>query len=287
MAYDKTIQMLIFDGNPSGRIKCELSNWDGRVYKLSRTELNKFSSRPDANYTGVYFLFAKDNDNNDLIYVGEAEAIYMRLKQHISDNSLPDWTDCIVVINKDNNLNKAHVKYLESKFYELANQAGRFIVMNKKAPTCSSVSEFDSAMLEEFISSTKLLVNTLGYRVFDTYDFNNNQEQHQESPIFYIKAARGADARGMNESDGFLVLKGSRVATTVVSSYNKYLINLRESMIKSGTINSSFEFTKDQIFTSPSLAAAIVMGRNANGQIEWKTEDHKTIRQIEAESTVD
>jgi len=287
MAYDKTIQMLIFDGNPNGRIKCELSNWDGRVYKLSRTELNKYSSRPDANYTGVYFLFAKDNDNNDLIYIGEAEAIYMRLKQHISDNSLPDWTDCIVVINKDNNLNKAHVKYLESKFYELANQAGRFIVMNKKAPTCSSVSEFDSAMLEEFISSTKLLVNTLGYRVFDTYDSNNNQEQHQESPIYYIKAARGADARGMNESDGFLVLKGSKVATTVTSSFSKYLINLRESMIKSGTINSSYEFTKDQIFTSPSLAAAIVMGRNANGQTEWKTEDHKTIRQIEAESTID
>lgn len=59
MAYDKTIQLLIFDGNPNGRIKCELSNWDGRVYKLSRTELNKFSSRSDANYTGVYFLSPK------------------------------------------------------------------------------------------------------------------------------------------------------------------------------------------------------------------------------------
>ena len=286
MAYDKTIQMLIFDGNPNGRIKCELSNWDGRVYKLSRTELGQFNNRPDANYTGVYFLFAKDNDNNDLIYVGEAEAIYLRLKQHISDNCLPDWTDCIVVINKDNNLNKAHVKYLESKFYELANQAGRFIVTNKKAPTCSSVSEFDSAMLQEFISSTKLLVNTLGYRVFDTYDAIITQEQTPKT-TFYIKAARGADARGIIDSDGFLVMKGSRIATTVTNSFSKYLNTLRDSMIKSGTINSSYEFTKDQVFTSPSLAAAIVMGRNANGQTEWRTEDHKTIRQIEAENTIE
>ena len=286
MAYDKTIQMLIFDGNPNGRIKCELSNWDGRVYKLSRTELNKFSTRPDANYTGVYFLFAKDNDNNDLVYVGEAEAIHARLKQHISDNCLPDWTDCIVVTNKDNNLNKAHVKYLESKFYELANQAGRFIVMNKKVPTCSSVSEFDSAMLEEFISSTKLLVNTLGYRVFDTYETNSAQEQ-QPKTIYYIKAARGADARGIIDADGFLVLKGSRIAESVTISFSKYLNNLRDSMIKSGTINTSFEFTRDQVFTSPSLAAAIVMGRNANGQTEWRTENHKTIRQIEAESTLE
>ena len=284
MAYDKTIQLLIFDGNPNGRIKCELSNWDGRVYKLSRTELNKFSSRSDANYTGVYFLFAKDNDNNDLIYVGEAEEIYTRLKQHIFDNSLPDWTECIVVTNKDNNLNKAHVKYLESKFYELANQAGRFIVKNKKAPTCSSVSEYDSAMLEEFISNTKLLVNTLGYKVFETCDTNNNQEQTPKT-VYYIKAARGADARGINDSDGFLVLKGSKVATSVTNSFSEYLVKLRDSMIKTGTINSSYEFTKDQVFTSPSLAAAIVMGRNANGQTEWKTEDHRTIRQIESENT--
>ena len=286
MAYDKTIQLLIFDGNPNGRIKCELSNWDGRVYKLSRTELSKFGARSDANYTGVYFLFAKDNDNNDLIYVGEAEEIYLRLKQHIFDNSLPDWTDCIVVTNKDNNLNKAHVKYLENKFYELANQAGRFIVKNKKVPTCSSVSEYDSAMLEEFISNTKLLVNTLGYKVFETYDTNKSQEQ-QPKPVFCIKAARGADARGINETDGFLVLKGSIIAASVTNSMSKYLINLRESMIRSGTINSAFEFTKDQIFSSPSLAAAIVMGTNANGQTEWKTEEHKTIRQIEEENAND
>lgn len=283
MAYDKTIQLLIFDGNPNGRIKCELSNWDGRVYKISRTELNKFSTRSDANYTGVYFLFAKDNDNNDLIYVGEAEEICARLKQHLFDYSLPDWTECIVVTNKDNNLNKAHVKYLESKFYDLANEAGRFIVKNKKAPTCSSVSEYDSAMLEEFISNTKLLVNTLGYRVFETYDDNNKHEQ-QPKTVYYIKAARGADARGISEPDGFLVLKGSCVASTVTNSMSKYLLNLREAMMKSGVINSSYEFTKNQVFTSPSLAAAIVMGRNANGQTEWKTEDHKTIRQVEEDN---
>lgn len=30
MSYNKTIQMYIFDGNPNGRIMCELSNWNGR-----------------------------------------------------------------------------------------------------------------------------------------------------------------------------------------------------------------------------------------------------------------
>ena len=60
MAFSKTIQMYIFDGNPNGRIMCELSNWNGRIYKVSRNELSVFSQRADAENTGVYFLLGKD-----------------------------------------------------------------------------------------------------------------------------------------------------------------------------------------------------------------------------------
>ena len=59
MSFSKTIQMYIFDGNPNGRIMCELSNWNGRVYKISRNELAEFSQREDSENTGVYFLFGK------------------------------------------------------------------------------------------------------------------------------------------------------------------------------------------------------------------------------------
>lgn len=59
MSFSKTIQMFIFDGNPNGRIMCELSNWNGRVYKISRNELSEFSQRNDSENTGVYFLFGK------------------------------------------------------------------------------------------------------------------------------------------------------------------------------------------------------------------------------------
>lgn len=73
MAFSKTIQMYIFDGNPNGRIMCELSNWNGRIYKISRNELSEFAKRMDSENTGVYFLFGKDESNFDTIYVGEAE----------------------------------------------------------------------------------------------------------------------------------------------------------------------------------------------------------------------
>ena len=83
--FNKTIQMLIFDGDPNGMIMCELSNWNGRVYKISRRDLLKFAERRDSENTGVYFLFGKDVENNDTIYIGEAEKVLTRLKQHLKD----------------------------------------------------------------------------------------------------------------------------------------------------------------------------------------------------------
>ena len=278
MPFSKTIQMFIFDGNPNGRIMCELSNWNGRVYKISRNELSEFSQRADSENTGVYFLFGKDEENNDTVYIGEAEKMFSRLKQHLRDSEY--WNDCIVVISEDNLLNKAHVKYLENKFYMLAQNAGRSIVINNTIPTCSSISEYDEAMLHEFINNAKLLVNTLGYKVFDTIE-DTAVRQNDTEQYFFIKAARGADAKGMIVSDGFAVMKGSTIAFSTVQSMSDSLKKLRDSLIKKEIIDKNFKLTRDYIFTSPSLAAAIVMGRNANGRTEWKNEEHKSIKDIE------
>lgn len=280
MAFSKTIQMYIFNGNPNGRIMCELSNWNGRVYKISRNELGAFSERPDSENTGVYFLLGKDENNVDTLYVGEAEKMLTRLKQHLRDSLY--WSDCIIVVSKDNLLNKAHVKFLENKFYRLAKTAGRSTVINNTIPTCSSISEYDEAMLLEFISNAKLLVNTLGYKIFDTIE-DSSVKQMDDQIMFYIQAARGADAKGVIVADGFAVLKGSVIATSTVPSMSESLIYLRSELMSKGIIDSKFHFSKDHIFTSPSLAAAIVMGRNANGRTEWKTSDHKTIKDIEEE----
>lgn len=280
MAFSKTIQMFIFDGNPNGRIMCELSNWNGRVYKISRNEISEFSQRNDSDNTGVYFLFGKNEENDDTVYIGEAEKIVTRLRQHLRENELEYWNDCVVVISKDNLLNKAHVKYLENQFYLLAYNAGRSIVINSTVPTRSSISEYDEAMLKEFISNAKLLVNTLGYKVFDTIE-DTAVTYDDEQPYFFITAARGADAKGLIVSDGFAVMKGSSVASSTVPSMPKYLKNLRDSLIEKGIIGRDFKLTRDYIFTSPSYAAAVVMGRSANGRTEWKNNARKSIKDTE------
>ena len=278
--FNKTIQMFIFNGDPNGRIMCELSNWNGRVYKVSRSDVFKFEERNDSHYTGVYFLIGKDDDNNETIYIGEAENIIKRLKQHFDDKNY--WNDCIVIISKDNVLNKAHVKFLEYNFYSLAKSANRFLIINSNIPQCSSVSEYDNAMLEEFIENAKLLVNTLGYKAFETIEYKTNSKNEENNNIkFHIHAARGADATGIIVSDGFAVLKGSKIAHDTTPSISESIIKNREKLIKNKTISDEFIFVNDYVFSSPSLAAAVVMRRNSNGKTEWRTSEGKTLSSVE------
>ncbi len=133
-------------------------------------------------------------------------------------------------------------------------------------------------MLVEFIENSKLLVNTLGYKVFDKFDasvVNNDVE------LMYIKATRGADAKGFLVSDGFLVIKNSKIAFDTTASMSDTLVQFRNRLIEKGIVSTDFVFQNDYIFTSPSLAAAVVMGRNANGRTEWKTIDNRSINDIE------
>lgn len=275
MKYNKTIQICIFDENPNGMMMAELSNWNGRVYKISRNEIREFGERKDSEYTGLYFLFGKNDDEENFVYVGEAEHLYTRIKQHYKDKLY--WNECVILMSKENGLNKAHVKYLENKFYTLAINAKRAKVINSTIPTCSSISEFDEFMLQEFIENACLMINTLGNKTFEKFAADDVEKRI----TFQIVAARGANAKANPVSEGFLVLAGSEIATDVTKSISKSLKNLREKLISKGIIKNNM-FVSDYVFTSPSLAAAIVMGRNANGRTEWKEiSSGKTLKDIE------
>jgi hypothetical protein len=277
--FGKTIKLFLIDGDPNGRMTCELSNWTGKAYKIPRIKVKECTDRPDLSNPGVYLLFGKDEEGRDLVYIGEAETVLKRLIQHLTQKDF--WNEAIILISKDENLNKAHIKYIENKLYETAKAVNRYQVDNTTIPTQSSIAESDRAEMEEFIENVKLLVNTLGHKVFDEKRELNPKKKQD---IFYIKAARGADGQGEPTSDGFVVLKGSKAAGTTVNSMTSNFINLRQKLIDQRIIiqkEDVFEFPDDFIFSSPSTAASIVLGRNANGLTEWKLKDGTTLKEFE------
>jgi hypothetical protein len=279
MKFGKTIKIFLIDGEPNGRMSCELSNWSGKAYKIPRINVKDCSDRDDLTSTGVYLLFGKNDAGKDQVYIGEAESILKRLNQQLTQKDF--WNEAIVFISKDENLNKAHIKYLENRLHDIAKSANRYAVDNSIIPTQSSISESDRAEMEEFIEYIKMLVNTLGHKVFDEKrEFKPKQKQNS----FFIKAARGADGQGEPTSDGFVVFKNSKAAATIVNSMTPNFIAYRQKLIDERVLvdkGEYFEFSDDYIFSSPSTAAVMVMGRNANGLTEWKNKDCKTLKEFE------
>ncbi|MFT2010647.1 GIY-YIG nuclease family protein [Pontibacter sp. 13R65] len=284
MKFGKTIKIFLIDGDPNGRMTCELSNWTGKAYKIPRIKVKECSDRADLLNTGVYLLLGRDAEGQEQVYIGEAETILKRLGQHLTQKDF--WNEAVVFVSKDENLNKAHIKYLENRLYELAKTSNRYKIENSVTPTLSSISEPDRAEMEEFLENIKLLVNTLGHKVFEEKrEFKSKAKQREE--YFSIIAPRGAKAYGEPTSEGFVVFRGSALASTTVASFSPSLNRLRQDLLEKGIISQNGEIlmlNDDYIFGSPSTAAAVVMGRNANGLIEWKLPNGRTLKGYESET---
>ena len=284
MKFGKTIKIFLIDGESNGRMSCELSNWTGKAYKIPRIKIKDCVDREDLNNTGVYLLFGKNDSDKDSVYIGEAEAILKRLNLHLTQKDF--WNETIVFVSKDDNLNKAHIKYLESRLFEIATQAKRYNIENSVSPTQSSISESDKAEMEEFIENIKMLVNTLGHKLFDE---KREIKPQQKQEYFYIKAARGAEGQGVQTSEGFVVFKDSKATFKTVNSLLENFVNLRNKLIEEKVLINKgeyYEFAEDYIFNSPSAAASIVMGRTANGFTEWKQKDGTTLKDYESNNKV-
>ena len=220
MAHGKKITLFLMDGDPNGRWTCELSNWTGKAYKIPRTLLKECASRPDLKQAGVYFLLGRsDESGQPLAYIGEAENVFDRLCQHLDGKDF--WNEVITFTSKDKNLNKAHVKYLENKFHELASGAKRYQVQNSVVPSKPALSEPEQAELEEFIEHALVLVNALGHRLFEPMVSVSNKKDNE--PTFYLTKAKKTIASGIPTPDGFAVFAGASISEKVsVKSLRNY-----------------------------------------------------------------
>lgn len=279
MIFGKRIQLFLVDGTPNGRWICELSNWTGIAYKIPRNRIKESEARLELASPGVYFLFGKDElKDRPLIYIGEAENIINRLKQHLEKKD--SWNEVIVFISKDSNLNKAHIKYLENRFHLAATESNRYTVENSTTPTKSSISEAEQAELEEFMHNAKILVNALGHKAFEPYTEKLLGNRTDEK-VFYVSVGNGK-AKGIPTSDGFVLLKGSCIHQTSADSLNIGIKKkVDESRSKEQIVDDKLQ--EDILFSSSSAAAAFAVGYSISGPQQWKTSEGKTLKSFETE----
>ena len=268
------VTMILKNGTPTGIVQCNLDEWIGVSYKIPRNRLNEAKELKNIDNTGVYILFGVDEETGeDRAYIGEAEDIYKRLTQH---NKTKDfWNDGLVFVSQNNFLNKAHIKFIENKLYNKAKEVERFIIENDTKPTKSSLDGADEIRAVKFYEKIILLTAVYGYHIFDK--ILTVQEVNEEE-IYYINSI-GLKATGTQTEEGFIVFKGSQSSEEFKKASTQSLRNKWNELRNQKIVDNGI-FLKDIIFSSPSTAAAMILGRNANGLREWKNKDGKTLKEI-------
>lgn len=301
MTFGKSIRLYLKDGTVTGLKFGEIVNHTIQAISCPRRRLSELSEYTESKRPGVYFLFGIDEVSGEpKVYIGEAENVYDRIQKHFSSKDF--WNEVILFINKDENLTKSHVKYLESRLLDISKKIGRYALDNWNQQQLPSLPPPDRDAMEEYLIYAKMLLGILGHKLLEDINVHNNINSlssesintpaqivdanlNSQSDIFHLNMS-GLTAKAVLTDEGIVVLKNSEAALEFKPSLSFANRELREKLENNGSLKSNgnkFIFEKDTLFDSPSQAGAIIVGYSINGPANWKNADVKSIKDIEQE----
>jgi hypothetical protein len=274
MTIGRTISIYLPDANPQSIKICDFLDSIVEAIYIPRAKLDSTSNISELNQPGVYFLIGeKDEVGKPTVYIGESEVLSTRLNEHNKKKDF--WNLAICFVSEKNNLNKAHIKYLENHACEQAKLVNKCTLENNNTPTKSPLTNQDRDFTLRFFDELKIIITTLGYPIFE-------QAKLTKSNLYYCKS-KDADAVGEYTEEGFMVNKGSKSNIKEVTSIQKSVSVFRANLVEKSVLkenNGVYVFQENFTFSSPSTAAAVVLGRSANGWTEWKDKNGKTLDEV-------
>jgi hypothetical protein len=281
-----TIKLYLPLGDGTRLRTAEISNWSGKALAAPRTDFDDLLAREELEGSGVYILTGTDAaTNKPMAYIGEAEILSDRLKTH---KNLEFWIAAFVFLSKDENLTKSHIRHLEGRLIEEAKAANRFILQNAQG-SGARLPEADRADMKEFLAKIRQLLPVLGSEVLTP--IGGPQPTGPSAQLLQTEI-KGLIARGRRTPNGFVVLADSHAVAEPRQSAEQYwpsLLALRKQLLTEGSVvpqDDHLRFTKDVEFSSPSQAASIVHGGNANGLTAWKDAKGTTLADLEEEEMI-
>lgn len=280
MARGKSLKIFMMDGDVAGRWVCTLAGRTTKAYRIPRALYKKCNDIEDLKRPAVYLLFGDEDDSGrPVVYVGETEDAFTRLKDH--EDKKDYWSEAVVFVSQDDHFNKAHVKYLEGRLYEIALQVDRYTVMNTQKLTSASIAIDEQAEMEDFIDNVSVLTFGMGHKVFEPLiKKESGVEDISDKEVFSIKTKNNTvDAKMVRTVEGYVVLKGSKIRESDTKSTPSWAKKKRAQLAADGTIKDGI-FTRNELFSSPSGASDLVTGNSTSGNKMWKTENGTTLGEI-------
>ncbi len=279
----RSLELYFIDGRPDGMLTAEVFNWTGHILMAPRTQISAALGRREARYTGTYLLLG-ERDGKPLAYIGEGDDISYRIKNH--DINKDWWTSVVLITSAANNLHKAHVQYLEARLIETARTVGRVTLDKGNSPARPSLTEAALANMEAVLDYLLMVLPALRVDMF----LENKRPQTTTVvtpvplpavPVFELSSTRhGLQATARLDAGEFIVEAGSLARADWESSRGDHTYGrLHAELVGSGVLipeGTQRRFAQSYAFKSPSAAAAVVFGRPANGQLEWKVKGTST-----------
>jgi len=279
-----SIRIFLADGVPDGLRIVEKSNWTGRAVVASRALVTRALERAEMGQPGVYVLTGATEGGAPTLYIGEADVLRDRIKQHVGRKDF--WTRFVAFTSTNEGLNKAHVRYLEARLIALARAANQWSLENGMVPAEPPLSEADRADADWFLHEMLVIFPLLGIDAFEQATIQAQAAGSDASMRTLYLNERGARATGGEVGDGFIVLSGSRARASEVASIHEYLRERRRQLLDRGVLiqdGDALVFTQDFRFDSPSAAAGVLVAGSANGRLAWKDERGRSLRQLQSE----
>ena len=283
----KSIRLYLADGTPGGLLTAEIMNWTGHLVAAPRSALAGLLKRLEASRTGVYLLLDDDPESlgGSLAYIGEGDDVGKRMYQHAraEDHGGKDfWDRAVILTSKDANLTKAHARYLESRFITLAMQARRSRLVNGTAPAPLPLPEADISDMEYFIAEAQIMLPVLGVNILrsaaaaaDGAAPGTPAPAQSSSPLFTLLLKKGGIAAGPGKLTAFPRCSKAQARGPPGPVPSMRTRHCTKGLCKNGVLvpepgGAATRFARDQVLASPSAAAAVIAGRQANGRADWK-----------------
>lgn len=284
MANPILIDIMLWDNDPEGTLRCELNSKDLILYRISRAELSSMRNHQELKQCGIYFLFGEES-GKPVVYIGQAnfrknmKGVLGRVEEH-DKPSEPYWDTAVMAVSKSDSIGATELNYLENQCVEKTSNAGRYTLKNSNSPTIGKVSTKTQILMDGFIDDIAVIFK----QVFSYQIFVSDVKVHQSSGAkYYIKRdsqtpGRSCDAVGEIRGNQFVVLAGSKLCTVATVSGPKAAGNSRAKYAK--YISKNGDLKCDAVFDSPSGASKFVLYSSTNGNVEWKDKNGVSLGQM-------
>ena len=282
MAVMKSVNMLLLDGTPNGRIKYSLANWSGVAYRLRREQFLSCKDLMLFRHNFVYVLIGGNREEQTRIYVGyrssRTAANNLKELRDSLDSEFNDWTTA-VLIGRQSELSVSEVQWLVKLLATGIANGADYRLMNESWETSRLLQQEQYCELDEFFENVKLLLSLMGLTAFERVSERGGMsnidyivDPNEPTLVMYYLGVR---AFGKKTSCGFLLMKGSRIRRGVTRTCPVKAVRQREQY--ASLVDARDYLTEDIHFTSPSAAATFVAGANISGIREWTYEENCTM----------